>query len=790
MRLTLRTMLAYLDGILEPHDAEDIGKKIEESESATKIYHRIRDVIRRLRLAAPSVTERGPGMDPNTVAEYLDNVLPADRVPDFEKVCLESDVHLAEVASCHQILTLVLGEPAEIDPAARERMYQLPEATAKAKEERRAAARAPVFGDGTGDGAAAASKSRTKPMVPEYLREPTKGRRLLPVAALLVLAGCFVGVVLLAFGQFERGTVVGNLLRRAHLIAEQAPEETPDRDASDETKTSASVHPDGKSAVASQPTKEGEAPATPAQEGEEPALLPPMNTKPATDVPTPKPEGVVIATPVVKPDADVPAVPGEKPKPAAVGPGIESPSKPSADMVAKAEPDLPIGPAGNPLREPPPDEPGKAGPAVPPAQRAGQFISDGQEVLLKFDPTASTWQRVPAEDFLVAPARLLALPAFRPKIVLTARAAVELLGGTQIELLPEGAEGPAGIKVSFGRIVVKPLAQPAARVRIVAGRLSATMTLADPEAITALEVVPIHLAGANPAAGPAPMAVDLYVARGEALWEEGSGAKPLRLSAPAHLTVATPDVAPPRAGGASAGNDLPKWILAEPIAPLDRRAAAALAESLSKPGRSASLGLMEVSDDRRKEVRWLATRALGYLGQFEPMVTALNDPARRTEWPDYVEQLRLAVARGPETAAAVLQAIEKQFGQEAPPFYRMLWGYTDKDLQNGEDARLVGFLDHETSAFRVLAFWNLKDLTGLGLFYKPEDTAAKRQRSVATWKKRRDAGEIRISAGVPAEPAKPPVSPDVVPVPAETPEEVPEKADLSPPDKPQPASAF
>lgn len=125
MRLTLRTLLAYLDDTLPPAEARQIGLKVAENPPAQDLVDRIRRVTRRRGLSTPPTGNEGSPSDPNTVAEFLSDALPSEQVASFEKTCLDSDVHLAEVASCHQILTLVLSEQVRVPPTARKRMYQL-----------------------------------------------------------------------------------------------------------------------------------------------------------------------------------------------------------------------------------------------------------------------------------------------------------------------------------------------------------------------------------------------------------------------------------------------------------------------------------------------------------------------------------------------------------------------------------------------------------------------------------------------------------------------------------------
>ncbi|MCI0684048.1 MAG: HEAT repeat domain-containing protein [Gemmataceae bacterium] len=125
MRLTLRTLLAYLDDTLEPAQARLIGQKIAESAQAQDVIKLIQQVTRRRRITTPP--DGGPGgkLDANTLGEYLDNAISPEQAAEVEEICLASDTHLAEIAACHQILSLILGEPALVPPPATQRMYGL-----------------------------------------------------------------------------------------------------------------------------------------------------------------------------------------------------------------------------------------------------------------------------------------------------------------------------------------------------------------------------------------------------------------------------------------------------------------------------------------------------------------------------------------------------------------------------------------------------------------------------------------------------------------------------------------
>ena len=125
MRLTLRTLLAYRDGVLDAVYVPELKKKYEESATAQSIAQRIQSGIRNRKLITIPIEAKGFGVDPNDVATFLDGTMPLDRLPDMERQCLESNSLLAEVAASHQILSRAIQTNLPVSNDLLERLYQL-----------------------------------------------------------------------------------------------------------------------------------------------------------------------------------------------------------------------------------------------------------------------------------------------------------------------------------------------------------------------------------------------------------------------------------------------------------------------------------------------------------------------------------------------------------------------------------------------------------------------------------------------------------------------------------------
>ena len=743
MRLTLRTMLAYLDDILEPDDTKDIGKKIEESEFATNMVHRTRDCMRRLRLGVPALIGRGLGHDPNSVAEYLDNTLSDERVGEFEKICLESDVHLAEVAACHQILTIVLGEPAEIDSEMRHRMYRVAaQVDAPPVQDDSIHPRAPVTPPPVQVGT-----RRAKPEVPDYLRESQW--QLWPVVAVVLISALLTCGGLIVFGPQEwRNRVVawfdrpqGDAQEPSDTSGAKQVGETKQTDQSPDASVTPVVDPKESSSVAGDAEPAADSAARPGQPTQ---LVPPKNVVGADDAaapPAPEPDddsktnGDGTAADASPAQAPVPAATAEKSRPIPMPDKPQSPPAEPNPIVDPTEPEVPANAAAADVAA---DRPDGA------AEGFGRYTSK-REVLLRLDPRTGDWKRLPAMSPLAKGDRLLSLPLFKPTVSLSTSITIQAEGPALFQLVGWTDQDVPIIAVEFGRLLMTTVGKADNSLQIKLEDVQPRLTFVDAESTLALDVRRVLPPGKDPLSGAAPLAVDIYASSG--LIRVRNGDAPIELQAPARkaLILATAE---------QEGDEFPNWVTSEALNDVERRATTGVEEKFL-PDRPAKLLLKELAADRRREVRSLAIWSAGYLGDFEPAVVALNDKDEKVLWSTYVDELRAAVARNPETAGLVRAAFDKQRNADAPKLFRLLWGYSNEDLKGGEDEKLVAGLDDSSVDIRVLSFWNLQNITGSKLNYSAGEPTAARRTAVKAWKERLRQGKIVVRNTSTAGKAKP-----------------------------------
>ena len=118
--------------------------------------------------------------------------------------------------------------------------------------------------------------------------------------------------------------------------------------------------------------------------------------------------------------------------------------------------------------------------------------------------------------------------------------------------------------------------------------------------------------------------------------------------------------------------------------------------------------LEERTNFRQVEVRSLAARGLGSLNEFGALLRELNDEKQRSYWSTAVDSLREAMAKSPESAAALQRAVESEQPGASSLITRFLQDYTQEQFEQGGAKQLIETLDHESLAVRVLAFDTLR----------------------------------------------------------------------------------
>ncbi|MFO0816262.1 MAG: hypothetical protein U0796_23835 [Gemmatales bacterium] len=225
MRLTLRGLLAYLDDRLDPAMTAQVGDHVQEHDKLRQLTDRIKRVLRRRRLSTPDLADKQElpvhhEDDPNEVAAFLDGAMTYEQEADFEQICIDTDVYLAEVAACHQIMTSGT-EAYKVPPLARQRMYGLvkgPEAQPQRVLPREAKPSKPPLWEVT-DSTPALEDENQALLEPLYhtARSSRWGKALMGFAALLV-----VGLLAYILWSLPRGQMAATEL--AETLNEQQPD--------------------------------------------------------------------------------------------------------------------------------------------------------------------------------------------------------------------------------------------------------------------------------------------------------------------------------------------------------------------------------------------------------------------------------------------------------------------------------------------------------------------------------------------------------------------------------------
>ncbi|MCH7727935.1 MAG: hypothetical protein IH991_15880, partial [Planctomycetes bacterium] len=570
-----------------------------------------------------------------------------ETIPDFEKVCLESDLQLAEVAACHQILALVLNEPVEFAPPLRDRIYRvgqvsvspMPTSQTVQKTEHQnqppelpSIEKAPQTVETTAPPVGEQKKlteekvTRAKPEVPDYLKAGQK--RLVPLVITALAVFIVLSVVFFAIGPKQIASWFGG----------DEPSESPD--------ASAKLTPKPGTPEADSTSTDG-SPADGVKLGETDSLKDSGPTPPNGKTPVVEPNPAVptrdgsLTDGVKEPDDDSPKV---APVPLPI-PGVDLPKRTPGDVPPKTIDK----PEDNPAVKPTvvPDQPDPR-PVV--AVDMGRFTSENQ-VIARYDSEAGASYRLVTNSRLRSKDRLIVPPTYRPQLAFSSGLQTTLVGPLQLQLDAIAEEATPHLKVDYGRALLMTI-RAGAKVSLNLGGKKGLATFSTADSSMAIDVQHYRAPGTDPETGVSHLIVHLIALRGEIVWQHADG----ELTIGPNGVVMHFDDQVARTGKLK---KLPTWIVAPKLGSGDSSSAEANMQEYGSPivtrlideRRPLVVSLEETLNHKNVEVRALAAHGLNQLGNHDSFLTLLADKMNKPYWDYHFDAAQQALARDPQAAA-------------------------------------------------------------------------------------------------------------------------------------------
>jgi len=717
MRLTLRTLLAYLDDRLSSSNAREIGRKINGSPFAQELADRISTVVRQRRLAVPGRNVRT--IDPNLIAEYLDDQLTPELVSRIEKEVLSSDYSLAEVAASHQILGL-LADPVELNDRLRNRLLELsPKRSPEDTTDHELEEMTQPPDRRTAD----TDQDVWKPLAPQRSFSPKS-----PALIITVLIVAWLVLLLRPGSSWDTSSPATTASQTAEDGADKQFEG--DRDPGVDTPDSDIVDTD------SQP----EEPQDTVDAAMDSVPAPPTELKDETpEVAQTDPEETQSAA-----DIDVEQSSKQPVSVADAGQG---------EMSSEVTPDEPGAEPSGSAADPAPVDP------EPSIRKQFQFaVSAPQSMLLTRSVSGGEWNLAASRQgdrpdwHDVVTNDLIAVSApYRGTVTpLTAGWSATLLGPCLVQFSDGVA---AGVQVFDGRCIIErdklSADGEAATVDLIHGNVTTSCRLVGPGARLGVAVFAlppnitegVQNVGNNPETLPLrnDIEVSVFVANGTAslqvgeleAMEIGNGRAArwyVRGAVPENLTVSDP----------SQLNAIPEWVYngdEVPVAPVNSAAETLAAELLGTDSLVDTAS--ELTSHRNALVAASAASILSVCRNVEALTAimlATDEEAVRVE---AISGLRQTAAQSVDAQNALL----KELGNRLPSnslddAVQLLQGISPAEVEDEQVSQwLIGLLDHDRAAIRQMAIMALVELTGERYGYHPDNDRGRRRDSIGRWQK-------------------------------------------------------